>query len=232
MRQQRSNNSGRRGVLGSLVVLILTGCGTWSGAAISIPTLDPSLVDSSVLTGVPCAAPCWYGLEVDRSTKADVLAVAPTLSFVDPRAFPEEASSYFDPMVKDAIPATTVRLSCRRSGAGTCASLVIAAGVLKGIYLSPPPSLTLGEAVDHLGAPEYVGVVYYGESGVQCHVSLLWKQRGIVVQSGQVRCQDVRGGLGVRSDLPVVQIAYRSLADFASIPEAGGDFPWSGFAKP
>jgi hypothetical protein len=47
------------------------------------PALDDPLADSSFLTQQPCAAPCWYGLEPDKSTADDVIAALRKLPFVD-----------------------------------------------------------------------------------------------------------------------------------------------------
>jgi len=74
-------------ILGLLLVAVSTGCVAWGWrvAPTPTPTLEPTLIDWSILTGLPCAAPCWYGLEVGRSTKSDILATARPLSFIDPR---------------------------------------------------------------------------------------------------------------------------------------------------
>ncbi len=226
-------------IIGLLLVTVLTSCAAWGWGTTPTPTLEPSFIDSSILTSIPCAAPCWYGLEIGRSTKADILATAQTLSFVDPKGFPEDPSSYFDRTKGTNVPATLIRLNCRQPEGWTCASLLMVNDVLKQIYLSPPPSLNFSEVVTHLGPPEYVKIYPVPGSGVLCNVALIWKQRGIWVafltgtpQKTQVRCQDVRGGKSPSPNLPIDQIIYESPDDFANVPESGADFPWSGFAQP
>jgi hypothetical protein len=44
---------------------------------------DDARVDQSFITGNTCAAPCWYGLEIDKSSEADVMSVLTTLKFID-----------------------------------------------------------------------------------------------------------------------------------------------------
>jgi hypothetical protein len=233
-------------IAGVVVLMALTGCASWGWGATPPPTLDPSLIDSSILTGIPCAAPCWYGLEVDRSTKADILATARTLSFVDSKEFPEELSSYFDPSKQAEVGASLIRLNCRQPEGGTCASLLVVNDVLKEIYLLPLPSLSFGQVVPHLGPPEYVRVFPVEGNPALCDIALIWKQRGIWVafsngaflngspQKEQVRCQAVHSSKDLSPNLPVDQIIYGSPDDyiFATASESGGDLPWSGFAQP
>jgi hypothetical protein len=45
--------------------------------------VQPREVDRSLVTQSPCAPPCWYGLELEKSTKDDVLDALNTLQFVD-----------------------------------------------------------------------------------------------------------------------------------------------------
>jgi hypothetical protein len=205
------------------------------------PTLEPSLIDSSILTGVPCAAPCWYGLEIGRSTKADILATARTLSFIDSQGITENPSGYCDPATRADIAATMIHLDCRQPKGSPCASLLVVNDVLKEIYLFPPPSLSLGQAVTHLGPPDYVRRMSRLNSTSLCDIALIWKQRGIWIsflnesyQTSEFRCEDVHSSKDVSSHLPVEQIIYGSPDNCATstASESGGDLPWIGFAEP
>jgi len=232
-------------ILGLLIAVLLTGCAAWGWgvAPTSTPTLEPSLIDSSILTGLPCAAPCWYGLEIGRSTKSDILATARSLSFIDQKEFPEDPSSYFDPSKRVTVTASVIRLNCRQPEGAPCASLLVVNDVLKRIDLSPSVPLTLGEAVAHLGPPEYVAPSAVAGSAGLCNVVLVWKQRNIEVffrsdiyggpppRRDQVRCRDVHSSKDVSPNLPVSEITYWSPDDLAIVSESG-DLPWSGFAQP
>jgi hypothetical protein len=226
-----------------LLVVVLCGCGTGGWGVAPTPTLEPSLIDSSILTGVPCAAPCWYGLEIGRSTKADILATARGLSFIDPQAITEEPYGYVDPSTKAKVPATFIHLDCRQPEGAPCAGLLVVNGVLKEIYLFPPPALTLGQAVAQLGPPDYVRRISRPSSVWLCDVALIWKQRGIWMafrngspQISPFRCEDVHSSKDVSPNLPVEQIIYESPNDYANAiataSESGGDLPWTGFAQP
>ncbi len=229
-------------LLGLIGVAAVAACTPWVGGT-PTATLDTSLIDMSIVTGIPCAPPCWYGLELGRSTKAEVLAEAKTLSFIDPSEFPEQPCSYWDPSIKAPVPATLLSLKCREPKGQTCAGLTVSGGVLVNIGLFSHPPITLGEAVAHLGAPEFVKISAIPPDLTLCDVGLIWKQRGIWVafhnsdnnnpfQRQGVRCTDVRGGKGVSPNLPVKQILYQLPDQFADVPHAGGDFPWTGFAQP
>src|SRR5258706_6389132 len=47
------------------------------------PTLPPQQMDKSPFTGTPCAAPCWRGLAVGKSSEDSVMSTLPTLTFID-----------------------------------------------------------------------------------------------------------------------------------------------------
>ncbi len=224
-----------------LLVAVLAGCGTGGWGVASTPTLEPSLIDSSILTGVPCAAPCWYGLKIGQSTKSNILATARNLSFIDPQAITEEPSGYFDPSTRANVAATFIRLGCRQPEGSTCAGLLVVNDVLKEIVLFPPPALTLGEAVVHLDPPDYVRRMSVPSNPSLCGVALIWKQRSLWIafrsgssQNGELRCENVHSSKDVSPDLPVEQIMYESPDDYAitTASESGGDLPWSGFAQP
>jgi len=51
--------------------------------AVNLETLDPNTYDQSWLTGKPCAAPCWYGLEPGVSTRQDSINRVEQLPLVD-----------------------------------------------------------------------------------------------------------------------------------------------------
>jgi hypothetical protein len=234
-------SSSRNGTgLGPLLVIFLVGCGLKLDA-LATPTIEPSLVDRSILTGVPCQAPCWHGLVPGQSTKAEVLATGQGLSFLDPKALSEEPYGYYDQAKQGMVPGTMLRLGCKRPGGGTCASLLLVDGTLKEIYLSPPPSLTFEEAVAHLGAPDFVRRYPVDANPSVCNLAMIWKRRAIWLaflngqpKKDRVRCADVGGGRGVDPGLPVELVIYSTPDDsaIASAPQPGGDFAWPGFAKP
>jgi hypothetical protein len=67
--------------------------------AINSPTItiDELLLDRSLLTDKPCMAPCWYGLDINKSTKDKVMETLKTLSFIDQNRIFESEGQYMIP---------------------------------------------------------------------------------------------------------------------------------------
>jgi hypothetical protein len=227
-------------ILSTAIVAVLVGC---VSPASPTATLEPSLTDRSFLTDIPCAAPCWYGLELGKSTKADALAIAQTLSFIDSQVFLERPDHYLylDGSKQNYVDATFVSLICREPEKEGCADLLFVNDSLKEIRLYPKYDLNFGDVVAHLGAPDYIQFSPLLMSSPLCSVGLTWKQRGIQAgfsgqgaNTDQVRCDAVHKDPRVGRNLPVQLIAYRlpENSALASIPGSAGGDPWAGFLEP
>jgi len=209
------------------------------------PTVEVSLTDRSLLTDEPCASPCWYGLELGVSSREEALAIAGSLPFVDSTEVSASPDGYWDVQRQENLPAELFRFGCREP-AQTCAALVFVDGVLTRIYVFPNYPLRFDEVTEHLGVPDYVQIrPYHGGASPFCSVALVWQSRGVIVgfdtadpfpKPGElrVRCSDIRGGVGIDAGLPVQSIFYGLPTDnsFATLPDPGGDFPWTGFGEP
>jgi hypothetical protein len=198
------------------------------------PTLEAALMDQSLLTGKPCSAPCWYGLELGKSTKAEVLATLPDLSFADPTTIEEDAYGYWDLEIHQNLPATLISINCRQPQR-QCADLTVSNDILVSIGLFPNYELKLGEVVDYLGVPDYVGSVMEQDQ-TTCKIALWWINRQIrlerSVQNGQALCEAVKAGNRLDPNLTIQRIYYDLPAAFAKIPLTSRDRAWPGFAEP
>lgn len=97
-----------------MLLVVSSSCGLYSTiVATATPTLPPALMDRSWLTDNPCAVPCWYGLELNRSTKAEALATVGGLSFVDFTSKTETPVNYWEGAAQQPLTATSVLLRCR-----------------------------------------------------------------------------------------------------------------------
>lgn len=65
-------------------------------AASCVRASEETLMDRSFITGKPCAAPCWYGLELDVSNKDDVIAALDRLPFVDQASIGEFGTAWLE----------------------------------------------------------------------------------------------------------------------------------------
>jgi len=232
-----------------LVALVLLGCGHrvpgTTPQPLPTPTLEDRFMDKSILTGEPCEAPCWYGLEVGQSTRTEVLDVVSSLSFIDPEETIERPSSYWDASKQELLSSTHLLFECKQPKYSACAGVEFVNDELvefvndelKSIHLRPNYYLSFQEVVEHLGTPDYVQFLPFGEMIIDCDITLEWTRRHIEVYSrsaGKERCAEVREGEGVNPNLPVHEIFYTSI-DAASLirtPDPNGDFPWTGFTEP
>ncbi len=234
-RVMRLNRWGIRLRMLGLIVLVLAGC--QSPVQTPMPTLEASLMDRSLLTDKPCPAPCWYGLELGKSTKAEVLATLQTLSFADPKTIRESASSYWDYTANANMAATVIGIDYRRPTPSSlgCAGFTIYHDTLVEIFLSPNYTLTLKEIVDHLGPPDYVGAPILMDR-TTCQLMFMWVKKQILMKQsepiGKTLCDAVRAGQRLDPNLIVDEIEYMLPPWLALAPEEGRDHPWPGFAEP
>jgi len=228
-----------------LVVVAFSGCGNREASTTPTPqpqptpTLEDSLMDKSILTGEPCEAPCWYGLEVGKSTKTEVLAVVSSLTFIDSEETFEEPWSYWDPIKQESLPSTQLLIECRQPKDDTCVAMEFVNDKLRMIILSPNYYLSFQEVVEHLGDPDYVTRDSIRGRPDECNISLEWSQLFIVIISSSsdnnlIQCSDISEGKRIDPNLPV-HFIYYTVTDNASLirtPDPWGDFLWTGFIKP
>jgi hypothetical protein len=191
-------------------------------------------MDRSLLTGKPCQAPCWYGLELGKSTRAEVLATLQTLSFADPATIQEVAYGHWDLEIRKNLPATLIGIECRQPH-WQCAGLVVSNDKLVSIGLFPNYDLTLREVIDYLGAPDYVRTISESDPTI-CKLMLWWTKRQIELErsvpNGEAFCKAVRAGERLDPNLTIQRIYYDLPQRFSIIPMEGLDRPWPGFTEP
>lgn len=201
------------------------------------PTLDSFLTDSSILTDIPCEAPCWYGLELNESTRGDVFTVLQGLTFISQNTVQETLVGYWDPIVEDNIPAKLISANCIQPEDRQCVGLTIADDRLKIIGLFPNYEIRFDELVNHLSAPDYVSINLIPPiHSPGCSVSLIWVEQRIIVdhteKSDSTLCDDVHSGTGIKPFLSVNSITY-FLPEYIELRiESSETYPWSGFAEP
>lgn len=136
-------------------IIVIMACQGIPGEKIPTPILDDSLIDRSIITGLPCKSPCWYGLEAGKSTESDVLSSLRELSFIDASTVRVTRVGYWEPTIKDSIPAKLISASCKEPKGQQCVGLTIANDQLKIISLFPNYVITFLQVVDVLGEPDY-----------------------------------------------------------------------------
>jgi hypothetical protein len=124
------------------LLLIANGCSTEkSNPNFVDPTAHPELIDQSWLTGKPCAAPCWQGLEPGKTSRDDALKTVPRLSFL-------RSKNYINP--DDLL----ISFYCEKPREKVCMKMRYENKVLSELALYPNYSITLDDVVAQLGEPD------------------------------------------------------------------------------
>lgn len=93
---------------------------------------DDTLTDLSLKTLQPCAPPCWYGMELGKSSVDDFKATLLQLPFVDHSEFSYYESN--DPE-KPSVVQGSLDWRCVRPARDWCGHAFFIDGKLGGIYL-------------------------------------------------------------------------------------------------
>lgn len=196
------------------------------------PTLEASMTDQSLLTDQPCSAPCWYRLELGKSSKAEVLSTLESLTFANPATIHEKNYGYWDSSVEKNIPASLISIDCR-TPSWQCAGLVVANDTLVSIGWFPNYNLSLLEVVNHLRPPNFVRGVLL-QDGSTCKVVFSWINRQIIMESdnpsGKKLCEEVNFGKGLTPNLKITRVYYELPGKF--VYEKSNGKPWPDFFLP
>jgi len=152
-----------------LCILFLTGC----SALIPTPTPPPAApVDVSLFTGIPCAIPCWHGLQVGRSAEDEVISTLQKLNYVDQDTI----------QIHRGSSEVEIIAGCT-SPARECLKFNVANDVLMKIVVGINYEIRVDEVIEQLGEPHYLGVSANEGEVVACEVYLIWRTSGLVLAS-------------------------------------------------
>jgi hypothetical protein len=158
----------------SLVLGFATGCAcSPSLPPYDLPTRveDPDSVDKSLLTGEPCAPPCWYGLVPGESSADEVLSTLRSLPFVDPDSIDEDFISWESSVSRAGYSIGRIRIE---------------EGKIRAIDIDLEYDLTLQELIDVLGEPAGYEMIAHPSQpdgfGPTCYthrVIFIWPENGL-----------------------------------------------------
>jgi hypothetical protein len=217
------------------LIILITACQR-TPSETSTPTLEVSLTDRSLVTGLPCKAPCWYGLEAGKSTELEVLSKLRELSFIDPNTVQENKIGYWEPTINNSIPAKLISASCKEPQGHQCVGLTIANDQLKIISLFPNYDLTFLYVVERLGNPDYVGRTLTSDiHSPGCIISLIWSSRHIIIghidDTSIEMCDTMNSIKQIPPELTTDFVTYL-LPEYIELRiETSSISPWPGFAK-
>jgi hypothetical protein len=214
----KTHNRVRLIVFSLLLSNFILSCSIWK---------TEGLMEESFLTGLPCEAPCWQGLEIDKSTKSDIVAKLQELPFVEKRSIKEYGTVW----IADQN-AVAIRFDCA-SPRRFCGEFTLSKDRLKRMLFSIGYSLTFGKVVEKLDSPDSVSAGVCQPERPDCTVGLNWPGKGIFVGThgydGDL-CDAVQKGLKIPGRTKVTEIAYSVEEAFASVEGSCiQNLPWPGF---
>jgi hypothetical protein len=140
-------------------------------------TPDPALIDRSWLTGSPCTAPCWYGLELTKSTKEEAITATSKLLFVSSDAPELVTTEYWEVDGEQYKPEDVVYYECKSPPELYCVVQFFREGYLYEIDLLPNYEITFSEVVGQLGEPTAFWINRISPEAKGCRVLLVWEDR-------------------------------------------------------
>jgi hypothetical protein len=160
----------------SCVGIMLIGCLAGKGVS------APELMDKSPFTGNPCAAPCWYGLEIAKSNESEVITAVNSLSFIDEESLKIRSLTMegFDPKIW--VPGKWITADCLRPKKH-CLDVNIADGRLRDIKSTLNYKISFDEVVKDIGNPDKVVRTNYSAEVIACYIRLVWTQKQLVLVS-------------------------------------------------
>jgi len=186
---------------------------------------DHPLVDKSFITNQPCAAPCWYGLIINKSSYEDVEKLLEGLPFVEQKSV---RISY------DTDGATNIHFNCPYEINHVCGFISVFDDKVQRIITLVAYELTFEEIVKRHGPPD---TVYYFEEPNGCSLILNWPTLMIRAEnispydSSLCRDRSLWNASLVPSNLQVTSLEYLSKELYLKC----GDFyycsSWGGFEE-
>jgi hypothetical protein len=207
-------------------VLTAGGCTGW------MKTKDDPLVDRSFLTDEPCKAPCWQGLELDKSPENEIIETLKELPFIDTSKIYTFSSSWLgDDGAKSIV------YDCLYPRLEHCGTLRVSGDMLKELSYKVGYKLTLETIVSKLGPPDYIdyGPIHIDIGG--CDLALYWPEQKIIAvyinKKAEPLCTAIQANEKIPPETLVTDLIYSVTEAFGPLP--GGcctRIPWPGFAEP
>ena len=163
------------------------------------------LADSSLLTGGPCAPPCWQNIVPGETTLAEALEIVSALEGITVLRQAEHAFQFGSP-----------------GGPACCQISADERAAVSAIILQFAPAMTIGDAVDVYGEPLFFRAEPYAEAE-----ALLWFYYPERFTMIQIVVPGVDASLEASS--PLAAAYYLSAQDMADALDAGAFRPWQGY---
>lgn len=163
-----------------IVTIMIYACSPKSPVPINTPTAEQ--MDKSPFTGIPCAAPCWYGLEVGKSSESDVMSILPTLRFINQETIQVFQGSMPNYDYSASASGVLIEANCVNSEQ-QCLTIAVIDNILTKIEIGLNYEITPDEAIEYLGEPNYIGFDNLGSERVICEVYMVWTDWRLILAS-------------------------------------------------
>jgi hypothetical protein len=137
---------------------------------INLATLDPDLYDQSWLTGDPCAAPCWFGLKPNETSRENSMTVVSKLPFIESSTMQESSTNVYFPF--------KIRHDNLQSGV----VITFEDDILSRIYITPNYPITIDQVVKKLGEPDGFSAYPTDTGGTGYYLAVIWKKKQLVLE--------------------------------------------------
>jgi hypothetical protein len=203
----------RRMLPGILILLLLI------AACAPPPPLrdDTMLIDDSLASSDPCAAPCWNGITPGETRWSEALIILqddadlaePTTRNPGDEIFPDAQVAEFS-----------------RNGGSTCCQLISLDGeVVSTIFLRLSPTVRIGQVIENHGQPEYVALSPYSEQ--EALVNLIYPAINTVVYA--YVAGEATGELSADSEL--IGVLYITSEDMTELLTSSPLHAWEGYGS-
>jgi len=165
-------------------------------------------IDDSFLTGIPCQPPCWYGLELEKSSYEESKNLLKTLPFINLERIWEREDST----------GSFLEYSCVNSGLTLCGSLYFnSEGILQSISIQQHIDLSLSQTIESLGEPSGLQIGHYH---VGCVFQVYWLTKNIsaetiITPDRRNKCETLKGG-EIDEDIVIEWLIYSTYKPFES----------------
>jgi hypothetical protein len=144
--------------------------------------INPDHMDSSWMTGIPCPAPCWYGLELGKSRKEDVIAKVKELQFINAGSMYEMDTRIRDYSNPESLLGRLVTFNCKEPADLQCIYLRFASDTLYDILITPNYEVTFKQAVERIGVPDGLSYVRANPDTKGCYVRIIWVEHQMEIR--------------------------------------------------
>lgn len=172
---------------------------------------DTLLNDTSIITGEPCAAPCWRGITPGTTSWADALVIL------------EDDAELGEPNVQESEENDAIAADFAGETETTCCQVVSEDGeTVSIVFLRTAPIVTVGEVIERYGNPTYVvGQPYSDEEAI---MSLIFPDVPMILYAL------VAGTTGsLRADSEIIGTLYTTSRNVELLVETSNLHDWDGY---